>query len=216
MPGHPYKFYDKSRIAPRVLHDFYPTPRVAVDQLLKHMEIKGLVWEPASGNGAISRVLEEVDGVTVRSSDIQEKAYGEGGIDFLKSNDEVDVIITNPPYALLNQFMEHALRIARHKVAFLVNIHAVYGVARHAFYERHPPSMILALSRGIPFFKEGKWKTSGGVKHCWVVFDKTVPNTGTKLVWALSTGKAITEYDRELTKPDAECVPVASEPEVKT
>lgn len=208
MPGHPYKIYDKSKIQPRVLLDFYPTPRVAVDMLIKHTFFDGSVWEPASGNGAISRILEEQANLQVRSSDIQANAYGEGGLDFLKCDDPTDNVITNPPYSLLNPFMLHSLKVAKFKVAFLVNIHALYGVARHSFYEKNPPSTVLVLSRGIPFFKQGEWQSSGGMKHAWLIWDKADLTGETHIKWALHTGKAITPYDRDLTAPDADCVPM--------
>ena len=199
MPGHPNKIYDKSQIHPRVLLDFYPTPRVATEMLLKHVHFEGSTWEPASGNGAISRVLEEQPQLQVRSSGIQEKEYGEGGIDFLKTTWSCDNIVTNPPYSLLNPFMVHALAMATKKVAFLVNVHALFGVARHSFYEKNPPSLILILSRGIPFFKGDKWTSGGGMKHIQLIWDKSDTSGSTRVEWALNVGKAVTDYDRELT-----------------
>ena len=212
MPGHPNKIYDKSKIHPRVLHDFYPTPRVATEMLLKNVHFEGSTWEPASGNGAISRVLEEQPQLQVRSSDLQKTGYGEGEIDFLLTNWECDNIISNPPYSLLNPFMEQALRVAKSKVAFLVNVHALFGVTRHAFYKQNPPSLILILSRGIPYFKEGEWKSAGGMKHVQLVWDKLDKSGDTKIKWALNTGKAITDYDRDLVAADQECLPEGGTP----
>ncbi len=46
----------------------------------------------------------------------------EDGCDFLKWDKEVDVVIGNPPYHLLSEFMDKATQIARKGIAFLVSI----------------------------------------------------------------------------------------------
>ncbi len=211
MPGHPHKMYDKTRIDPRVPNDFYPTPRVATELLLKHMQFEGTIWEPMSGNGAISRVLEETHS-SVKSSDIHPNGYGQGGVDFLQCTDVVDHIITNPAYSILDAALSHALKLARHKVAFLINIHSLYGLGKFTFYKNHRPSEVLVLSRSLPYFKDGKWK-AGGSKHAWLIFDKENTSNTTQVHWALHVGRMLTDYDRELTLPDAECLPDPSTPE---
>ena len=45
--------------ADRQVDDFYATPRSTVEQLLAVESFEGTIWEPACGDGAISRVLEE-------------------------------------------------------------------------------------------------------------------------------------------------------------
>jgi hypothetical protein len=42
----------------RVLHDFHPTPEIATVKLLEREKFHGEIWEPACGDGAMSRVLE--------------------------------------------------------------------------------------------------------------------------------------------------------------
>jgi hypothetical protein len=59
---------------------------------------EGSIWEPACGDGAISKVLEAA-GYTVISTDLVDRGYGHGGHDFLKSETPLGRnIITNPPY----------------------------------------------------------------------------------------------------------------------
>src|ERR1017187_9432499 len=69
----------------RSLHDFYPTPRIAIESLLERETFSGPIWEPASGSGAISTVLSEY-GYDVISTDLFEYGYGESGIDFLDAS----------------------------------------------------------------------------------------------------------------------------------
>jgi hypothetical protein len=92
---------------------YHPTPPRGARALLARESFKGVIWECACGDGAISRILE-AEGLEVISTDLVDRGYGRGGHDFLADNATlVDHIITNPPYGpargLSAQFVEHAL-----------------------------------------------------------------------------------------------------------
>jgi hypothetical protein len=96
---------------------YHPTPPRAVHALLARESFKGVLWECACGDGAISRILEAA-GFEVISTDLVDRGYGRGGHDFLADNGMVaDHIITNPPYGpargLAARFVEHALSRVR-------------------------------------------------------------------------------------------------------
>ena len=59
----------------RVPFDFYATPPEATRALLSVEDFDGLVWEPACGHGAISRVLVNA-GYSVVSTDLIDRGYG--------------------------------------------------------------------------------------------------------------------------------------------
>ena len=99
--------------------DFYPTPTWATRALIKHEKFQGTIWEPACGDGAMAHVLEQT-GCRIISSDLHDRGYGKPGVDFLDAQDEVDNVVTNPPYNCAEQFVETALRIAKWKCAFLL------------------------------------------------------------------------------------------------
>jgi len=61
---------------------FYPTPPEGTRALLRVEKFEGTIWEPACGDGAISRELEAV-GHTVLSTDLIDRGYGTAGVDFL-------------------------------------------------------------------------------------------------------------------------------------
>ena len=49
-------------------------------------------------------------GYEVRSTDLIDRGYGEGGIDFLQTTEMWDGdILTNPPYKYAKEFIEHAM-----------------------------------------------------------------------------------------------------------
>ena len=78
--------------------DFHETPRVAVEALLSVETFTGPIWEPACGAGAISEVLIE-HGHDVISTDLVDRGYGTGRIDFLLEwQPRAPNVITNPPY----------------------------------------------------------------------------------------------------------------------
>lgn len=86
------------RFPKRAAYEFYPTPPEAVRALLSVESFSGSIWEPACGDGAISKVLEAA-GYQVISTDLIDRGYGAGGQDFLKSDRPLAKnIITNPPY----------------------------------------------------------------------------------------------------------------------
>ncbi len=101
----------------RIGADFYPTPPENVDVLLQHFQpINGKVWEPACGDGAISKRLIEL-GYDVASSDLFDYGYGISGMDFLAAPEmagDTRSIITNPPYAdMVDKFIRHALKLTK-------------------------------------------------------------------------------------------------------
>ena len=97
-------------------HDYYATHPHAVEIALPVFEKIGLggehkrVWECACGEGHISKTLEK-HGYRVLSTDLIDRGYGHQQ-DFLETtmhNSFVSMdIITNPPFALAEQFVEHA------------------------------------------------------------------------------------------------------------
>src|SRR5882757_893058 len=92
-------FGASGRIHPkRAALDFYPTPPEATRALLSVEQFGGSIWEPACGDGAISSVLTDA-GHFVISTDLIDRGYGDGGVDFLSETaPRAKHIVTNPPY----------------------------------------------------------------------------------------------------------------------
>jgi hypothetical protein len=85
------------RIADLAGPDFYPTPAWATYALIDNEKFSGDIWEPACGDGAMSKVLAEI-GRPIDSSDLYDRGFGEIGIDYLTSKRQATNIITNPPF----------------------------------------------------------------------------------------------------------------------
>lgn len=139
------------RLSPfRAPYEFYPTPPEATRALLAAEAFDGGIWEPACGDGAISKVLEKA-GYDVTSTDLVDHGYGQHGVDFLTQHlPRAKHIVTNPPYGrgLADAFVRKALNFTRHtggRVAMLLNIASLCHPDRHARFVRRPPSVIYAL-----------------------------------------------------------------------
>lgn len=151
--------------------DFYRTPAVAVMELLKRETFEGLGWEPACGDGAISKFFPNIISSDIRTDpDIT----GEIGIDFLNETRKVDYIVTNPPFSLMLHFAQHALKCAD-KIALFGRIQFLEGVKRYIFFKENPPKRIYVFANRLSCASatDSKESKSGGIMcFCWFIWEK--------------------------------------------
>ena len=149
----------------RVENDFYPTPANAIIPILKHIPSCN-VWECACGDGAISTVLEQ-NGFNVVSTDLNDYGFGETGIDFLTQKYRLaNTIVTNPPYNLINKFIEKATELKVTDFLYLLPLDKLNGKAR-TFLMQKAGLFALYSFRGRLRFVGGK---SPMMFHCWYHF----------------------------------------------
>lgn len=152
-------------------HDYYPTPPEATLALLDAEKFVGTIWEPACGEGHISKVLIDY-GYKVRSTDLIDRGYGDGGQDFLKSFDMCENIITNPPYNIAQEFVEHALARTTGKVAMLCKLQFLEGAKRKKMFERTPLEHVLVFSKRIKMSRNGVDQYSSSmIAFAWFVWN---------------------------------------------
>jgi hypothetical protein len=154
--------------------DFYPTPPRATNALLDVESFDGDIWEPACGDGAISRVLEE-RGYTVFSSDLIDRGYGIPHRDFLLDyQTKAANIITNPPFKHAEEFVMHALNRTEKKVAMLCRLAWLEGKARQKMFQSTPIARIWVFSARVPMLRGGDKMMKGGggmIAFAWYVWD---------------------------------------------
>lgn len=187
-------FDPDGRVHPRRARwEFYPTPPEATRALLSVEAFDGSIWEPACGGGAISRVLEAA-GHEVVSTDLVQRDYGVGRIDFLgETVSRAKHIITNPPYGrgLGDAFVRQALVLTAEtggSVAMLLNLASLCHPKRHALWVEHPPAVIYALDELIcwPEGDPGQARsTTANQRYCWSVWKPG--HVGRSAFWWLST-----------------------------
>ena len=157
--------------------DFYPTPPDVTRALLLFLALQPCtIWEPACGDGAMSRVLAQ-GGHTVLSTDIRQTGFGQGDVDFLTAEPFIcDAIITNPPFAASEQFIRTALEHAP-LVAMLLKSQYWHAQKRFALFDQHPPAWILPLM-WRPDFLDGERGGRPTMECLWTVW--IAGNTDTK------------------------------------
>jgi hypothetical protein len=171
--------------------DCYETPRVAIEALLRVETLPHRLWEPACGRGSIVKVLRTA-GHQVLASDLVN--YGDPtslhGVDFLMERRlpaGFDMIITNPPFKLAEQFVAHAIQLCPRVIMLL----------RLAFYESNRRSYILencglariyVFRKRLPMMHRNEWegpKANSGMAFAWYIWDRAhhEPTTIRRLSW---------------------------------
>jgi hypothetical protein len=160
--------------------DFYPTPIEAVRAFMR-VEGEHLprnLWEPACGDGAIVSPLR-LAGYSVYATDLVERGCPDShsGIDFLLPvviPDGVDGIVTNPPFKLMNAFVERACSLSPY-VAMLARLAFLEGNQRRGLFERMPPARVHVSSRRLPMMHRDGWDgpiSTSTTCFAWFVWDR--------------------------------------------
>jgi hypothetical protein len=162
--------------------DYFPTPPWATRALIKHVInpadfTLGSVWEPACGAGDMARPLAEYFD-RVDASDVVDRGYGRVA-DFLWPDSfprfPVHWIITNPPFALAEEFVLRALRLASVGVAMLARTNFFESEGRYRSIFGHPNrrlAIYAPFAERVPMVK-GRLdpKASTATAYAWFVWE---------------------------------------------
>jgi methylase of polypeptide subunit release factors len=143
--------------------DLYETPEWVTWALLPHLpDGIGEIWEPACGSGKMVRALAPAC-PRVRSTDI------ESGTDFLAQREgHTDWIITNPPYVLATEFIEHAFTLGDH-IAMLLRTDFDHAATRAYLFGDCPAfEKKIVLTKRIRWFEDSKGSPS--FNHAWFIW----------------------------------------------
>jgi hypothetical protein len=165
-------------------HDFYETPAAAIYALLKAEKLPQNLWEPACGPGAIVRVLREA-GHNVLGTDLVD--YGSpdqdhGGWDFLlerelpklANGDAIEAIVTNPPFKLAGEFVEHALKLCP-RVIMLLRLTFYESKRRNSILDGGQLARVHVFTNRLPMMHRANWdgpKVSNPTAFAWFVWDR--------------------------------------------
>jgi len=158
--------------------DLYETHPDAINAFLKHHgdQIPQTVWECCAGRGAITRCINAT-GRNVISTDLNAHEGADKGIetgrDFLMEYMPLaDMIVTNPPYKLANQFIRHSLSLGC-VFAGLMPLSYLSGANRHDIL-RHC-KIVYAFIERLPMMHREGWdgprNESSAIPFAWFVFD---------------------------------------------
>ena len=152
----------------RQQNDFYPSPPEVTISLMNFLDLPVMkIWEPACGDGSMSKVLE-VYGHHVTSTDLRKDCgYGEGGVDFLTAAPMTcDMVVTNPPFNLAEQFIRKALDTAP-IVAMVLKSQYWHAKKRVDLFRENTPAYILPMT-WRPDFLGGGSPTMDCIWTVWI------------------------------------------------
>lgn len=160
-------------------NDYYATDPEAVKMLFEMHNFNKFIWEPACGEGHLSKMMSSL-GKIVYSTDLINRNYGKTGVNFLEQNTIFDGdIITNPPYKFAKEFIFKALELIPegNQVAMFLKVQFMEGKGRKLLFTETPAKTIYISSSRINCAKNGNFegiRNSGGsaVAYAWYVWEK--------------------------------------------
>jgi hypothetical protein len=156
--------------AAREKNDYYPTPPAGTEALLRVETFDGPIWEPACGQGDISRTLASF-GYRVVSTDLVDRGYGEASrVDFLMECQLLAPnLVTNPPFKLGEAFARHALSLNPRKVAFLLRLNWLEGVSRRDVLQKL--ARVWVFSKRLTMAANTIEARGGMIAYAWFIWD---------------------------------------------
>lgn len=185
----------------REVNDYYATSPAAIDKLGCVLPIHIKVWECACGEGHLSKRMKEL-GHDVLSTDLVDRGYGTGSVDFLNLTDadrrmitewsegRPFDIITNPPYKYATEFILKALELIPDDcrvIMFLKTTFLEGKERREKLYDVNPPRYVFQFSGRMVCAKNGDFESmkhvGSAVAYAWFVFCKHNYAHKTEIKW---------------------------------
>lgn len=157
--------------------DYYATHPSVTSDLLSIESFCEHILEPCCGGGFMAEEIKKA-GYIVRATDIVDRGYGEGEVDFLKEDFPVGQydIITNPPYSICVPIIRKALSIAKNKVAVLLPLRYLSSSERFELFSVYPPIRVYVYVERICIAKNGEFEKyesgSNPLIYAWYVWKK--------------------------------------------
>ena len=165
----------------REKNDYYATDPKALEIFLNKIkqddiELHKKIWECACGQGHLSKVLEK-EGYDVYSTDLIDRGYGKGNVDFLKLKPNIwcGDILTNPPYKYAKEFLEKAMQVTRQGayIVMFLKIQFLEGQARKNTFRKFPPKYVYVNSSRQLCAMNGEFKKykATALCYCWFIWE---------------------------------------------
>lgn len=138
--------------------DFYPTPPEVTRGLLRVMNFgERVILEPAAGNYAMAGEIERA-GYKVIASDLVPRDPRVIQQDFFQlRTTTAKAIITNPPFSLATQFIEHSLDVLEvDYLALVLKSTFWHASTRLPLFERLRPAIIAPITWRPDFLNKGR------------------------------------------------------------
>lgn len=191
----------------REKHDYYATNPKALELFVPKFNLRHKVWEPSCGQGHLSFWLVQ-HGYDVLSTDLVDRGYGHGGIDFFSVGKEdlfssemggakllhewakgdVFDILTNPPYAVALKYVLHALELipeGGRVILFLKTTFLEGKERKEKLFDINPPRYVYQYSSRIICAMNGEFSKypSSAIAYGMYVWNKHNDEKKTEVKW---------------------------------
>lgn len=148
-------------------NDYYPTPISAITPLLDRIDFSRVTTflEPCCGDDRILNLIPE-DKIKFWTEISKGKNY------FDYKFEDIDLIITNPPFSIAIEFIQKSLKEAK-TVCYLQRLNWLGSRQRKDFWNTNPPDKIFVLSKRPQFKRElNLGNGSDSTEYAWFIWDK--------------------------------------------
>ena len=164
-------------------NDFYETPQNCILNFLQHhpLDPNAVILDPCAGTGAFPKALRQAGYLNqIDAIDVDESVYDVVDAnnrhceDFLKLEPpyEYDVIFSNPPYSLAEEFIRKAFTLVnkeKFEIIYLLRLNFLESKKRHDFWQEYMVNDLYVLSNRPSFTGNGTDCTS----YAFYVFNGT-------------------------------------------
>lgn len=156
-------------------HDYYVEPSWLVDALLDAEKLapSTLCWDPSCGGGTIPRTIEARGGNCL-ASDIAPRGNVAVAdfFTFRRPLGDATVIISNPPFGVMEQYVRHALTLVTGRVIILARLAFLESQCRRAFFDETPLARVWVSRRRASMPPGGTdiKATGGSIPFAWFVW----------------------------------------------
>lgn len=198
-----YNSYNRSN-EDRDSSDYYATPPQKVYNILTELNIdfsNKTILEPSCGGGhMVSGIIRYIDSskqnnVNLIATDIQSHdkiikfdSYVGKQYDFLSDSypyENVDYIIMNPPYSIIEPFTLKSIQRASKGIVLLARMQFLEGISRYnSIFSKTPPTDVYLYVDRIQCYKGGMSVDGGGAQaYAWFIWYLEKQTENTNLHW---------------------------------
>lgn len=148
-------------------NDYYPTPISAITPLLDRIDFGKVTTflEPCCGD---DRILDSIPKDKIKFW--AEISKGKNYFDY--KFEDIDLIITNPPFSIAIEFLAKSLSEGK-TICYLQRLNWLGSKARKDFWNSNPPDKIFVLSKRPQFKRElGLGNGSDSTEYAWFIWDR--------------------------------------------
>ena len=148
-------------------NDYYPTPISAITPLLDRIDFGKVTTflEPCCGD---DRILDLIPKDKIKFW--AEISKGKNYFDY--QFEDIDLIITNPPFSIAIEFLAKSLSEGK-TICYLQRLNWLGSKARKDFWNSNPPDKIFVLSKRPQFKRElGLGNGSDSTEYAWFIWDR--------------------------------------------